>query len=276
MNGPEPVAPDRSLIYKTTDEIELRLHVFEPDRADRERDPLPCILFFFGGGWRAGTPEQFYPHCEYLASRGLVAISAEYRVSWDDPNPFECVADGRSAMRWVRAHAADLGIDPDRVAAGGGSAGGHVAAACATTAIDDQSEDLTVNAQPDALVLFNPVFDNGRGGFGHETMRGRWREISPLHNIGVGHPPTAVFLGGDDGLMPVAAAQTYGERMAAVGAPYELFVYPGQPHGFFNYRDGANLHYYSALSEADRFLASLGFTHGPPTIAESPVEVTRS
>ena len=122
MNGAEPVASDRSLIYKITDEVELLLHVFEADRADPADDPAPCILFFFGGGWRAGTPEQFYPHCQYFASRGLVAISAEYRVSWDDPKPFECVTDGRSAMRWLRTHAEDLGIDSDRVAAGGGSA----------------------------------------------------------------------------------------------------------------------------------------------------------
>ena len=274
MNGAEPVASDRSLIYKITDEVELLLHVFEADRADPADDPAACILFFFGGGWRAGTPEQFYPHCQYFASRGLVAISAEYRVSWDDPKPFECVTDGRSAMRWLRTHAEDLGIDSDRVAAGGGSAGGHVAAACATTAIDDTSDDPAVSARPNALVLFNPVFDNGPGGFGHETMQERWREISPLHNISAGHPPTAVFLGADDGLVPVATAETYQERMAAVGARCELFVYPGQPHGFFNFRDGDNPYYYATVSEADRFLASLGFTQGLPTLAESPVEVT--
>lgn len=274
MSGTEPPPPDRSIVFKTAGEVDLHLHVFEPERA-KPTDPRPCILFFFGGGWRAGTPAQFYPHCRYLATRGLVAMSAEYRVSWGNPTPLVCVADGRSALRWVRAHAADLGIDPDRVAAGGGSAGGHVAAACATTALDDQSDDLSVNARPDALVLFNPVFDNGPGGFGHETVKDRWREISPLHNISAGHPPTVVFLGAEDGLVPVATARDYRVRMAAVDARCELFVYPGQPHGFFNYRDGANPYYYSTVSETDRFLASCGFAEGAPTLSTSDVEVTR-
>ncbi len=274
MSGTEP-PPDRSIVFKTAGEVDLHLHVFEPERDEPAADLRPCILFFFGGGWRAGTPSQFYPHCRYLATRGLVAMSAEYRVSWDNPTPPACVADGRSALRWVRAQAADLGIDPDRVAAGGGSAGGHIAAACATTALDDQSDDLSLNARPDALVLFNPVFDNGPGGFGHETMEERWREISPLHNIGADHPPTIVFLGAEDGLLPVATARNYRDRMAAVDARCELLVYAGQPHGFFNYRDGANPYYYATVRETDRFLASLGFAEGAPSMAASPIEVTR-
>ena len=149
------------------------------------------------------------------------------------------------------------------------------AAACATSVIDNQSDDPSINARPDALVLFNPVFDNGPEGFGHEIVKERWQEISPLHNIGVDHPPTVVFLGGEDGLVPVATARDYRGRMEAVEARCELFVYPGHPHGFFNYRDGDTPYYYATVREAARFLAALGFAQGQPTLSASPVGVTR-
>ena len=114
--------------YKQAGGVDLRLHVFKPD-GWKPADRRPAVVFFFGGGWTSGTPQQFAPHGSYLARRGLVAISAEYRVKRrGDATPFDCVSDGKSAIRWVRAHANELGIDANRIAAAGGSAGGHVAA----------------------------------------------------------------------------------------------------------------------------------------------------
>ena len=138
----------------------------------------------------------------------MVAISAEYRVSSRHGTlPFECVTDGKSAIRWIRQHAKTLGVDPDRMAAGGGSAGAQVAVAAATVmAFDEPSEDLRVSAKPSALVLFNPVFANGPGGFGHERDKNRWQEFSPLHNIAKGICTTIVFLGSKDSLIHVSTA----------------------------------------------------------------------
>ena len=117
--------------YKQVGETKLFLHVYNPD-GHKDSDRKPAIVFFFGGGWNGGTPKQFEPHCQYLSQRGMVAITAEYRVkSRNKTTPFECVKDGKSAIRWVRANANKLGVDPSRIAAGGGSAGGHVAAAVA-------------------------------------------------------------------------------------------------------------------------------------------------
>ena len=119
----------KAVQYKEASGAKLFLHVFTPE-GHKATDARPAIVFFFGGGWNGGTPKQFEPHCQYLAQRGMVAITAEYRVkSRNKTSPFECVADGKSAVRFVRANAAKLGVDPKRVAAGGGSAGGHVAAA---------------------------------------------------------------------------------------------------------------------------------------------------
>ena len=89
--------------------------------------------FFHGGGWKDGTPTVFYRHCKYFASRGIVAMSADYRVGRrDGAKPAQCVSDAKSAIRWLRQHAEKLGIDPNRIVASGGSAGGHLAAATGT------------------------------------------------------------------------------------------------------------------------------------------------
>lgn len=254
----EGFKPDKSLVYKTVGEVTLKLHVFNPE-GHKTSDKRPAMVFFFGGGWVGGSPSQFYPHCEHLASRGMVAISAEYRVrNQHKTTPRECVNDGKSAIRWVRQHAGELGVDPVKVVAGGGSAGGHVAAATGTTkAFEEADEDLAISAVPAALVLFNPVFDNGPGGYGHDRVQAYWKAISPMHNISETTPPTIVFLGTRDKHVPVETANTYKRLMEEKGRRCELHIYDGQAHGFFNY---TNTEFYQkTIAEMDRFLESLGF-----------------
>ena len=247
-------------IYKEVDGHSLNLHIFTPPAHAQDKELKPAIIFFFGGGWVGGTPTQFYPQCQHLAKRGMVAISAEYRVkNRHQATPFDCVEDGKSAIRWVRAHAEKLGVDPKRIAAGGGSAGGHVAAAVATVpGLDAPGEDLSVSCLPDALVLFNPVYDNGPGGFGHAKVKKRYKEISPMHNLSEGMPPTLVFLGDQDNLIPVSTAKKFRDDMRKLGNRSELFIYPGQKHGFFN-QGKAGGGYAQTLTEMDNFLVSLGW-----------------
>ena len=246
--------PDAVKVYKTVGEVELKLHIFNPED-HKETDQKPAIIFFFGGGWNGGTPEQFFPQSEYLAKRDMVAISAEYRVkSRHGTSPQECVKDGKSAIRWVTTHASELGIAPDQIAAGGGSAGGHVAAAIAMkTDINEEGEDLTISAIPKALVLFNPVYDNGPGGYGHDRVEDYWKKISPMHNIDKDTPPTIVFFGTKDKHVPVATAKKYDERLKSAGVKSQLFLYQDQPHGFFN-----KTKYDDTVTKMDAFLVELG------------------
>jgi acetyl esterase/lipase len=261
------ITPDEKITYKTVGEVSLQLHIFKPDN-HTSTDSRPCIVFFFGGGWVSGAPSQFYPHCRYLASRGMVAISAEYRVkNRHGTTPYECVKDGKSAIRWVRLHADELGIDPRRIAAGGGSAGGHVAAATGSVKLfEELGQNTAISSKPNALVLFNPVFDNGPEGYGHDRVKEHWRAFSPMHNIDENTPPTIVFLGTKDKLIPVSTAETYKDLMAKSGRRCDLHLYEGQPHGFFNYRKGKNTYYYQTVIETDKFLTSLGFLEGEPTL----------
>lgn len=261
--------PDRLITYKQVGDVELRLHAFEPV-GHRKADKAPAIVFFFGGGFRVGHPGQFYAHSAYLASRGMVAFSAEYRTeSVHGTEPDAAVADARSAIRWLRANAVDLGIDPERIAAGGGSAGGFLAAAAAALSVlDEPGEDLTVSSRPDTLILFNGPLD---GSARPDRIRGTdltWREVSPLHNITAGFPPMAFFTGAEDALIPPSQIDAIRDAMAAAGSRLDLFVYPGQKHGFFNFDRGGGVYYRITLREADRFLESLGWLSGPPTLED--------
>jgi len=272
VNGPNinnPLEKDGATryLYKKTEKSNLYLYVFQP-YGHTKSDKTAAIVFFHGGGWKSGISTQFDEQCRYLASRGMIAIEADYRTTtMDNITPFECVTDGKSTIRWVRAHAKELGIDPDRIAAGGGSAGGHIAAACGTiVGLESDDENMTISSKPNALVLFNPVFDNGPNGYGYEFFKERYQEISPLHNIRPGVPPTIVFLGTNDGNIPVATAQDYALRMKKHGNRCDLKLYEGQKHGFFNAEKGGFKMYSETLLETDKFLMSLGYIKKPLTI----------
>lgn len=251
--------PNRLVPYKETPQGELRLHFFDPAGL-KKNDKRPAIIFFFGGGWQSGAPSQFYAQARHLASRGMVAICAEYRIKkTHSTDPRACVMDAKSAMRWVRRRAQNLGIDPDRIAAGGGSAGGHLAAATATLFwFDEPGEDSSVSCVPDALVLFNPVYDNSENGYGYDRVSEYWEEFSPMHKLKPGMPPTIVFLGTSDKLIPVETARKFQKTMRDNGDRSELVLYKDMPHGFFN-PGKENSKYKETLAETDAFLVSLGW-----------------
>ena len=261
--------PPRAEVYKTTGDAKLPLLIYEP-KGHQPTDKRPAIVFFFGGGWKGGSTRQFDRHARYLASRGIVAVTAEYRTKKSHGvEPFACVADAKSAMRYARANAAKLGIDPDRLAAGGGSAGGHLAAATAfLDGFDDPADDKAVSPKPNALVLFNPVIDTTEKGYGASRLGDRKVAFSPVHHVEKGAPPAIVFHGTADTTVPFENVQRFESRMKAVGARCELVAFEGKGHGFFNYGRDGNKAFVATVRAADRFLASLGWLEGEPTLGE--------
>lgn len=267
----------RTETYKTIGDAKLDLTIQLPDgwKADDKR---PAIVFFFGGGWSSGSPTQFANQSRYLASRGMVAMAADYRVkSRHNVKAAACVADAKSALRWVRANAARLGIDPQRIAAAGGSAGGHLAAAAATLpGLDDPADDKSVSCVPNALVLFNPALVlapiDGAESKGFEKVMTSERfgcepaEISPAHHVKAGAPPTIIFHGKADTTVPYASAELFTKRMTAAGNRCELVGYEGKGHGFFNFGKAGNESGIETLKAADIFLTSLGWIKGSPTV----------
>lgn len=251
------------VLYKEIDTVKLYLHIYKPKDFDTSIK-YKSIVFFHGGGWNGGNYKAFQRQCSYLASRGMIAISADYRLfNTHKTSPFIAVEDAKSAMRFVRKNAEKLHIDATHIAAGGGSAGGHLAAACGNIeGLEGANEDLSISSKPDALVLFNPVYDNSKRGFGFRRMEGRYLEISPLHNITKDAPPTIVFFGTKDKTTPVISSKEYEQKMKAVGSRIDLHLYEGAAHSFFNKGE----YFLDTLKKTDEFLEFLGYLKGKPTL----------
>ena len=253
------------VIYKKIDTTILKIDVYYPFNYDTTNS-YPAIVFFFGGGWRSGNVKQFEPHAKYFSKRGMICFLADYRVkSRQQTTPFEALKDAKSAIRYIRKHAGEFHVDTAKIVASGGSAGGHLAAASALVKkFNEEGDDLSISCIPNALILYNPVIDNGPGGYGYERIGDEYKDFSPLHNINSGTPPTIFFLGTNDNIIPVETAKYYKKVMEKVQSRCDLKLYEGEGHGFFNYKKFDN--YKKTVFEADRFLRSLGYLKGESLI----------
>ncbi|MEM6280019.1 MAG: alpha/beta hydrolase [Verrucomicrobiota bacterium] len=252
-------------IYKKIDEVELKLWAFSPEEdSDNAR---PAMLFFFGGGWRSGSPIQFVPHSQYLSKRGMVGIVVDYRVaSRHQTKAKACVEDARDAVRFLRKHASELGVDPDKILVGGGSAGGHIAACLGVIAEDPESK-------PVAMALFNPacVLAPYEGAFEELAMKEKElsermgvpvKDLSPIHHVSDSSVPAVIFHGTEDKTVPYVTAAKFAEVMKAAGVKCVLHSYEGEGHGFFNAnrqtKEGSDPVFPKTLEQLDAFLVELG------------------
>lgn len=188
-----------SYIYKTVGKKELKLFVDVPlgHTADTK---VAAIVFFHGGGFKSGSEEQFERQAAYLASRGMVAVRVRYRLTKEPGVKIEdCVEDAISSMRWVRANAVKLGVDPDRIASGGGSAGGYLSVA--TLMIDyinAKTDPADVSAKPNAMVLFNPGIRGEKKEDGIPDPRDPEGKGDLKKYVKPGQPPTITREQGED------------------------------------------------------------------------------
>jgi acetyl esterase len=247
--------------YKQVAGQTLVLNVVRPS-PETFAGPRPALVFFHGGSWRGGSPNQFRNFCVAMAEIGVVGISAQYRLMRGAPGlPFDAVRDARSALRHVKAQAAALGIDPQRVGAAGGSSGGHLAVMTALgRGLDDPKDDRRVSAAPALLFLMNPMLDlDGQEGLGSSAAR--WRELSPLHQLGTQPlPPTLIFQGTADRVVPHAQAEVFRARALALGArDVRLELFEDRPHGFFNANRGERRDFDSTLAGMKAMLQRLGW-----------------
>lgn len=263
---------ETKVIYKTDGATQLKLHLFMPEGADQPIDKRAAIVFFHGGRFIQGHPAQFFPHCRYLASRGLVAASAAYRLVGKTATSIRhCLADSKSAIRWLRSHAGDFAIDPAKVVAAGGSAGANLAAnAAMMNGGDEAGEALPVSSKPDALILFSPAVI---------------RPISPQDLIDEQlyaslsvRPqvcPMLLLHGTEDEIFSTEGMKQFCEEMTAVGNLCELILHQGAKHGFFNYGRDENYPFYDTLLATDKFLGKLGMLNGHPTLTYEAISSLR-
>ncbi len=262
--------------YTAADEhTPLRLYVFAPPTR-QGGGAWAGIVFFHGSGWVEGWVEPFSAYARALAVQGILAVCADYRTQKSHgATPFDAACDARAAVRWLRAHAAEIGLDPRRLAAAGASSGAHVAL-CAAVFPDAAGE--TISARPDALVLFSAVTDTTAEGYlaGVPLFGGRERELSPRHHLSAGLPPMLLLHGDADAWVPVASARRFASEAAALGNRAELIVFAARGHAFFNhadYRPGVRPDdFFTCLFLTEQFLAGLGWIKPPAGIGSVPLE----
>jgi acetyl esterase/lipase len=260
----EELTPDTEHVYKMASGVELKLYQFSPVGLE-VTDKRPAIVFFFGGGWSGGTPTQFYAQANFLAQHGMIAFTAEYRViGRNKTTPFECIEDAKSAIRWLRQHADELGIDPNRIVAAGGSAGGHIALCTAMIQeYDSDKEDTSISSVPNAVIGFNPVADTSKEtGFQAPLFkRDGAKAASPTHHVRPGLPPMLIFHGTADRTVPFKQIKIFAQRMQDLGNTCRLSTFPGKTHGFFNSKSfrstNSNEDFDRTMRESVQFLSEL-------------------
>lgn len=247
-------------VFKETTNLDLKIYVFKPDAWDASQEN-PAIVFYFGGGWNSRHITQFVAYAQYYASKGFVCFIPNYRVrSTDNSQAIDSVKDAQDAFAYVRKNVSKFGIDAERIAASGGSAGGHLAASLGT--LNDEKNKKS--SKPNALILFNPVclvdpFKNPeRMNFARLGVKGY--KISPYHNVDKSVPPTIIYHGTKDRLVPYITAEMFHKKMLEVGNDCTLIPFEGRDHGFFNHgKHLAESDYRKTLNYTDEFLSRIGW-----------------
>jgi acetyl esterase len=260
---PEPLEIEGATahVYKSINGADLRLHVFTPSSSSPA--PRPAVVFFFGGAWMIGTVTQAAPEARYVASRGAVSILVDYRTFCrDHVNITDEIADAKSAVRWVRSHAGELGVDPHRIAVSGGSSGGHLALSTALfKELDEKTENGSVSSKPDLIVLFYPCVDETTEeelSYGADAIGTYGRDVSPLYHIRAGMPRTIIFQGTADTLY--GENKTYCDEARTKGNACEFVEFAEAPHGFML----QSRWYKEALPRLDEFLRRQGYLAAAP------------
>ncbi len=242
-------------VYKTIDGVQLEAFIYKPSDL-KEGDKRPAIAFFHGGGWEAGKPEWGHLQCEHFSSMGLVAISFEYRLSTQhDVTPIECLKDTKSAIRWIRKNAEELGVDPKKIIGSGYSAGGHLVMCTAMVeGYEEIHENQSISSAVNAMLLWVTPAIVYPGWFVN-LLRGKAKlsEFNPIDLIKPGLPPAIFFQGTVDDTVPHKSVESYVEKARAMGNRCDLELYEGQTH--LNWSKNSN----DVLRKMDAFLVSLGY-----------------
>ena len=213
-------------VYAKVDSVALKAYIFFP-KQDGTNKTNPAVVIFHGGGWAMGEPSWAFGRAQHFADLGLIAIAAQYRLSnQKNVTPLEAMADARAVIKWLRANANSLRVDPARIAAYGWSAGAHLAA---SAAIFNDSRSA-----PNALLLVSPAVALAKDNWFQKLLlnRAEASSLSPDQNVREGLPPTLILQGRHDTVTPLAGVQAFADKMLAAGNRCELVIFNGVGHLF--------------------------------------------
>ena len=270
--SPSKKVPEGKLYaYKESGGEKQQIEVHFPEGHDPSKDVVPGIIMFHGGGWSSGDKAQFRYLCHYFASRGIVAATANYQLakkkgkqsdkgsgkgSDKGSNKRVCVTDAKSAIRWYKQNAGELGIDPKRIITGGASAGGHICLLATTNpGLDDPKDPTGFDTSVVAYLLFNPALT---------ATDAKDPEVDALKHLKKDLPPAIVFFGTKDkwlkGWNPAV------QKIKKLRIKYvDSWSAEGKGHSFFNKQPWADV----TIKACDEFLLKHGLIEGTPTL-ENP------
>jgi len=239
---PETLIEYKDIEYKKIGDKSLQLDIYHRKNLDQ---PAPALIFIHGGGWRTGKRSDYLPYLIDFAEKGYVTVTVSYRLQKQAKFP-AAVKDVKCAIKWLRVFARDYFIDPEKIAVIGGSAGGHLALMVGYSANDpyfeNECEFDSVNSRVQAVVdLYGPVdltTEYAKGRFETNDFIGKsfaeapdlWQKASPINYLSADDPPTLIFQGTLDELVPVSQSDSLKSRLDAWGVENEYHRLKGWPH----------------------------------------------
>jgi acetyl esterase/lipase len=244
--APEGVKATRNMEYGRGGNRTLRLDLFQPESSDAA---APGLIFIHGGGWSGGGKSMYEYYGGVFAQKGYVLASIDYRLSGEAPFP-AALEDCKCAVRWMRANAGELGVDPDRIAVAGGSAGGHLALLVGYTADLPEFEghgghDGVSSAVRCVVDIYGPtdltadfVRENAFArrvvgqflGASIDEAPNLYEQASPVGHVDATDPPTLILHGTIDDIVPIHQGDLLAKELAEAGVPYVYDRLPGWPH----------------------------------------------
>jgi acetyl esterase/lipase len=241
--GQAPAAPaanvEPDVVYGKGADTDLHLDIYKPTGSANKR---MAIVHFHGGGFTGGNKNGLAARLQTMSARGYVNVAAQYRLAANGAARWPAqIEDVKAAIRWTRANASRLGIEPARIAVAGYSAGGHLALFAAATANRSEFEGKGGNAgvptDVAACLAYYAVTGSSWEGFRRQfpmpegSSEDAWRAATPGTYI-KSFPPTVLFHGLADVTVPPESSVDFLKMLRDANVPSELHTFAGVPHEF--------------------------------------------
>ncbi|MDB4054562.1 alpha/beta hydrolase [Akkermansiaceae bacterium] len=245
-----------SYTYRSVDDAQLTAHCFFPE-GHQTSDSRPAVIFFHGGLWDVSMTTQFAPHAMHFASRGMVAVIVEYRVSSTAAaTPENAIEDAQEAMLWLKNNHTELGLDPNRITAVGAASGAHMALSLAMMPETETAE--AYSPRPLSVIALSAIVDTTKKGLGMERFADPKNalQLSPSKLVKKGLCPMLLVHGKADTIVAHQNIAKFAKAMSRKKNKCELIEYEGMNHSFFNFNVSAK-HFELTLNAMDAFLVNL-------------------
>jgi acetyl esterase/lipase len=243
-NRGDAMRTDKDIVFASASGTDLKLDITRPTKPNGIG-----ILFVHGGGWRMGTREMMAPIAQEMAGYGFTGVASQYRLNTPKGAVWPAhIHDVKAAIRWTRAHARELGIDPERIVLWGSSAGAHLVLLAGGTPDDPKLEGevgpLGISSKVAAVVAvhaptgFHAGAPSGKHTSPLNALMGEGgtdadaRLAAPMTYVNPNFPPVLLLHGTVDRVVHHSQSQVMFDALRAARAPVDMHLYHGHAHGF--------------------------------------------